>query len=187
MFLVERASSVAGKGNAVYSFKERTNVGLLSAAAIANGWVALEECRSEKYISEESEESYSGRSDLRIWRDRRYHEIEAKFTRIALTSSKTVRFEKAYEKAVKDSLRSTSLGHRSEKRIGLTFVVPTLTNSQITSLTQAEKDLLLKGLVTYIDREFSPHLLAYSFPGESPASGASHRVALGVILVGAMT
>ena len=50
VFLVERVYRITNGKHAVYSYKERTNVGLLAAAAAANGWVALEECSSEKYV-----------------------------------------------------------------------------------------------------------------------------------------
>ena len=97
VFQVERGYRVTNAEHPVYTYKERTNIGLLAAAATANGWVALEECRAEK-MSASSEDVYQGRSDLRIWRDNRHHELAAKFLRIALKSTSKTRLESAAEK-----------------------------------------------------------------------------------------
>lgn len=116
VFLVERVHRVTGEKHAVYSYKERTNVGILAAAATANGWIALEECRSTKYLGVDSDEVYQGRSDLRIWRDKRHHEVEAKFLRVALASSSTSRLTKASEKSISDAARSVKSGDRFDQK-----------------------------------------------------------------------
>ncbi|MBB5866134.1 hypothetical protein [Xanthomonas sp. 3058] len=184
VFLVERVHRVTGEKHAVYSYKERTNVGLLAAAATANGWVALEECRSDKYAKTDSDEIYQGRSDLRIWRDKRHHEIEAKFLRVALTSSSTTRLTKASERSINDAARSVESGDKFDRKIAVTFVVPTLTNAQADSLSA---DTILdhrKRLLEFISKG-KPSFTAYAFPGIAPAVGSPNRKALGIILFGA--
>ncbi len=187
LFLVERVTRVTNNKHCVYSYKERTNLGLLSSAAATNGWIALEECRSEKYQSHETSDTYQGRADLLIWRDNRHHEVEAKFVRIPLNNSDSVRFDRAYENAISDSLRSTPSDEKSDKKIAITFVVPTLTNTQIDKFTDDDISQNIQGLVDYIDSEYKPCLLAYSFPGNAPCIGAKSRQSLGVILVGKVT
>lgn len=186
VFLVERIYRITKKKQAVYSFKERTNVGLFAAAAMANGWIALEECRSEKFTSEETDDTYQGWSDLRIWRDRRHHEIEAKFVRVALASSGKKRIDKACENAVKNSIRSTASGDQFDKKIALTFIVPTLSKTQFETWKKEEIDEETEKLIQYV-KTFKPHLLAYTFPGATTAIGSNNRKALGIILVGAVT
>ncbi|NMG17468.1 hypothetical protein [Aromatoleum bremense] len=183
VFLVERIHRVTVEKHSVYSYKERTNVGLLAAAATANGWIALEECRSEKYSSKDSEEVYQGRSDLRIWRDKRHHEIEAKFLRIALTSTSTTRLTKAAEKSVADAARSVESGDRFDRKIAVTFVVPTLTNSQADKLSEKMQSEHQERLINFI-QEKKPSFMAYAFPGRAPVAGSLNRQALGVILFG---
>ena len=184
LFLVERVHRVAGKEHSVYSYKERTNVGLLAAAAVANGWIALEECRSEKLTSIDSDEVYQGRSDIRIWRDKRHHEIEAKFIRVALASTSTTRLSQAAEKSIGDASRSVKSGDRSDRKVAVTFVVPTLTNAQVEKLDAGALVEHQERLLTFI-RKTKPSFIAYTFPGLAVASGSPNRQALGVILFGA--
>lgn len=184
LFLVERIHRVTAQKHSVYSYKERTNVGLLAAAATANGWIALEECRSEKYASSNSDEVYQGRSDLRIWRDKRHHEIEAKFLRVALASSSTTRLTKAAEKSIDDASRSVESGDRFDRKIAVTFVVPTLTNTQVKKFDADALVEYQERLLRFIQAK-EPSFIAYTFPGPAPAVGSPNRQALGVILFGA--
>jgi hypothetical protein len=62
---------------AAYSYRERPNVGVMAGAAVRAGWVALEECWSEK---EGASGVRNGRADLWLWRDIHHERIEAKFT-----------------------------------------------------------------------------------------------------------
>ena len=79
VFMVHRVYRVSKKRTSVHAEKERANTGLLAAAATRNGWVALEECRTEKVDKHLKNGTYHGRCDLVLWRDSRHHEIEAKF------------------------------------------------------------------------------------------------------------
>lgn len=184
VFLVERIHRVTDEKHAVYSYKERTNVGLLASAATANGWISLEECRSEKYLSADGDDVYQGRSDLRIWRDRRHHEIEAKFLRVALASESTTRLSRAAEKSIADAARSVESGDKFDRKLAVTFVVPTITNSQLEKLSEESLSEHRARLVKYI-KDTKPSFIAYTFPGVAPAVGSPNRKALGVILFGA--
>ena len=183
VFLVERGYRVTDGQHAVYAYKERTNVGLLSATAVANGWVALEECRSEKYSSQDSDDVYQGRSDLRIWRDKRHHELEAKFLRVPLISKSTTRLDSIYEKAIADAARSVATGDRFDRKIAVTFVVPMLTASQLEKISHERIHSNLERLLDYI-QDTKPHFCASCFPGVGTVSGRQHRRSLGVILFG---
>lgn len=187
IFLVGRLKRVTNGKYCVYSYKERTNVGLLASAAVANGWVALEECRSEKLITSDSNVTYNGRTDLLIWRDIRHHEIEAKFVRVTLTSSNTSKIKRVYEQAISDSLRSTKNDIKSYKKIGITFIVPVIRQTKKEKLNDSEISELLQDLIDYIVGEYNPHILAYTFPGMTQISGSTTKQACGIILVGAVT
>jgi hypothetical protein len=170
--------------DAVYSYKERTNAGLLAAAAVANGWMALEECRTDKNSSDESDdEVYQGRSDIRIWRDARHHEIEAKFLRVAFASESTQRLTKTAIKALEDSSRSVPSGDKFDRKIAVTFVVPTMTVAQLSKTTDAEMEEYRSKLIKQI-LSMHPSFIAYTFPGAVKAVGSPNRRALGVILFG---
>jgi hypothetical protein len=183
VFLVERGYRVTDGQHAVYAYKERTNVGLLSASAVVNGWVSLEECRSEKYASEDGEDVYQGRSDLRIWRDKRHHELEAKFLRVPLISESTTRLDRIDEKAIADAARSVATGARFDRKIAVTFVVPMLTATQLEKTSHDNLRSNLKRLLEYI-QSTKPHFCASSFPGVGTVSGREHRRSLGVVLFG---
>ena len=183
LFLVERVQRITKGDHAVYSYKERTNAGLLAAAAVANGWIALEECRTDKHISSDNEEIYQGRSDIRLWRDARHHEIEAKFLRVALASSSTTRLSEAAERAVRDSACSVPTGDRFDRKIAVTFVVPTMSVAQLEKTTEVEMDEYRTRLIKYI-QSTKPNFLAYTFAGPATAAGAPKRKALGIILFG---
>lgn len=183
VFLVERGYRVTDGQHAVYAYKERTNVGLLSATAVANGWVALEECRSEKYSSQDGDDVYQGRSDLRIWRDKQHHELEAKFLRVSLISESNTRLDRFYEKAIEDAARSRATGAMFDRKIAVTFVVPMLTVSQLEKTTQESIRSNLKGLLDYI-QQYKPHFCASCFPGIGTVSGRENRRSLGIILFG---
>lgn len=183
VFLVERSYRVTDGQHAVYAYKERTNIGLLAASAVANGWLALEECRSEKYASEDGDDVYHGRSDLRIWRDKRHHEVEAKFLRVPLISESTTRLNRVAEKAIADAARSVATGERFDRKIAITFVVPMLTVSQFEKASPEDIRSNLERLIKYI-QDTKPHFLACSFPGIGTVSGREHRRSLGVILFG---
>jgi hypothetical protein len=183
VFLVERGYRVTDGQHAVYAYKERTNIGLLSASAVANGWVALEECRSEKYASKEGEEVYQGRSDLKIWRDKRHHELEAKFLRVPLISESTKRLDCIAENTIDDATRSVPTGDRFDRKIAVTFVVPMLTKSQ---LEKTSHEIIITNLTTLLEhiQRKKPHFCASSFPGVGTVSGREHRRSLGIILFG---
>lgn len=183
VFLVERGYRVTNGQHAVYAYKERTNVGLLSATAVANGWFALEECRSEKYSSQDSGDVYQGRSDLRIWRDKRHHELEAKFLRVPLISESTTRLNRTDENATKDAERAVGAGARFERKIAVTFVVPMLTVSQLQKTSEESIRSNLERLLDYI-QDTKPHFCASCFPGIGTVSGREHRRSLGVVLFG---
>jgi len=120
---------------------------------------------------------------LRIWRDKRHHEVEAKFLRVPLISESTTRLDRADEKAIADAARSVATGARFDRKIAITFVVPTLTVSQLEKASPETIRDNLERLLTYIQNT-KPHFYASSFPGIGTVSGREHRRSLGVILFG---
>ena len=198
VFLVERSFRATGGSDPVYAYRERTNVGLLAAAAVANGWLALEECRMTKAkvqntldsIANESEAegdgvvNYEGRSDLRMWRDDTEHVIEAKFLRVALRTGSTNRLERIALRATDDASRTSTQADKRSRRIALTYVVPTLSDDQFKKMSDEENRVFIAKIVDHIC-ESKPEFLAYSFAGGVRAAGTKKRIALGAILFGA--
>lgn len=196
VFLVERSYRATGGKEPVYAYRERTNVGLLAAAAVANGWLALEECRMTKAkvlkaadaIEDENEDegivNYEGRSDLRMWRDDTEHVIEAKFLRVALKTGSTNRLNRTTLKAVNDASRATTASDNRSRKIALTYVVPTLSDGQYAKLSKDENEAMIQNIVAHICAG-NPEFLAYAFAGGVRAAGTKKRMALGAILFGA--
>ena len=197
VFLVERSFRATGGNEPAYAYRERTNVGLLAAAAVANGWLALEECRMTKAkvqktldsIANESEAegdgvvNYEGRSDLRMWRDDTEHVIEAKFLRVALRTGSTNRLEKIALRATDDASRTSTLADKRSRRIALTYVVPTLSDDQFEKMSDEDNIVFIGRIVDHIC-ESKPEFLAYAFVGGVRAAGTKKRIALGAILFG---
>jgi|TARA_Y100000310_G_C20424123_1_gene688156 hypothetical protein len=186
VFLVHRVYRVSARTTSVYAEKERANTGLLAAAATRNGWVALEECRTKKVEKKSRRVTYSGRCDLVLWRDRRHHEIEAKFARTLLTSSNISRVRRAVERSIADSRRSTESGYSSEKKIAVTYIVPTIYPGRLEDMVDDEISTHLELLIERIKTEFQPTFMAYAFPGEVTLEGSPHY-GLGAIVIGSVT
>lgn len=184
IFMVNRVYRISKKHSGVHAEKERANTGLLAAAAVRNGWVALEESKTEKEDKNDSKSSYVGSCDLILWRDQRHHEIEAKFMRHVLFSSNRDKIIKTYNKAIADSLRSKYTGLRSEKKIAITYIVPIIAPSKLQAYTEDEIGKELQLLIKDIKQEFSPDLIAYTFPGEIDMVKKGNHKALGVIMIG---
>ena len=131
-----------------------------------------------------SEDLYRGRSDLRIWRDTRHHEVEAKLTRLALSNTESPRVDKAAERALLDTLRSVSLATaQKDRKVAVAFVVPTIPEDPKRNIEPEKITNLQKRLVERI-LEKEPAFMAYSFPGPAKAIGSRNRTALGIILFG---
>lgn len=186
VFMVHRVYRISKELSSVHSEKERSNTGLLAAAAIRNGWVALEESRTEKQDKISKKETYNGRCDLVLWRDQRHHEIEAKFVRISVRAKSNGKINKAFKKALFDSSRSTSSGYRSERKIAITYIVPTIKPDFLNKTNDEEIAELIEKLISEIKNDHSPSLLSYAFPGPVELEG-SKSLGLGVILVGEIT
>ncbi len=187
VFLVHRVYRVSKKKSAVYAEKERANTGLLAAAAVKNGWVALEESRSKKLGKKYGDQTYRGKSDLILWRDQKHHEIEAKYAAHVLFSKSRDRIGRLYYKAIFDSYRSTYNGYKSEKKIAITYVVPVISPTRLEKHSESEIAEELKNLIKAIKKEYNPELLSYAFPGPIDLQVKTKRKALGVILIGEMT
>ncbi len=186
VFMVHRIYRISKTRSAVYAEKERANTGLLAAAAIKNGWVALEESITKKYDKNNGKETYRGRSDLVLWRDQRHHEIEAKFIRHVLFSKNRDRINRVYNRAISDSSRSTFAGLKSEKKIAITYVVPVINPSRLEKSNDQKITNEINMLIKDIKKEYKPLLLSYAFPGPIDMEGTK-RKALGVILFGKLT
>lgn len=183
VFLVHRIYRISGKRTAVYAEKERANTGLVAAAATRNGWVALEECRTQKLDRLVKKHTYSGRCDLLLWRDRRYHEIEAKFGRFRFGSENFNWIDKIYDRVVKDSQRSTPANYKSDKKIALAYIVPVISPNRIEITNPMEVSDWLRSFTKDLRSRYSPTLMAYAFPGQVTLEG-SPNLGLGVILMG---
>lgn len=181
VFMVHRVYRISKKRSSVHGESERANTGLLAAAAVKNGWVALEECRTEK-IAKKGSETYYGRCDLVLWRDQRHHEIEAKCCRVNLFGSweRTIR---SHQRSMDDSSRSTYAGYRSEKKIAVTYIIPIITLKKLEIYTDDEISSELLKMIKFLKKETSPRLLSYAFPGPADMEGREKK-ALGVILIG---
>ncbi len=186
VFMVHRVYRISKKRSAVYAEKERANTGLLAAAAIKNGWIALEESSTQKYNKKTGKETYKGRSDLILWRDQRHHEIEAKFMRHVLFSKNRARINRVYNRALSDSSRSTFSGLKSEKKIAITYIVPIINISRLEKSSNEDIANELNLLIKDIKKEHKPLLMSYAFPGPVNMEGAK-RKALGVIMIGELT
>ncbi len=186
VFMVHRVYRISKKHSAVYAEKERANTGLLAAAAIKNGWIALEESITQKYDKKSGASTYQGRCDLVLWRDQKHHEIEAKFMRHVLFSDNRERISRVYNRALSDSARSTYAGLRSEKKIAVTYIVPIINPSKLEKYSKEEIASELNALIKDIKKEHSPMLLSYAFPGPISME-KTKRIALGVILIGDIT
>jgi len=180
VFMNKKISRVT-KGKFVpYSYKERTNLGVLAGAAVKTGWAALEECRAEKAEKEEKTLFYPGRADLLLWRDTINDQVEAKFMRRSLTAPTMKRIETVHRKAKGDAARSISNESKKENFVALTFIVPWVKKGAFTDETHGQVNDFLDSLIC----ELKPTLLASVFPGEAPLVGAEHRTGLGIILIG---
>ena len=184
VFMVNRVYRISKKKSGAHAEKERANTGLLAAAAVRNGWVALEESKTEKEDKIDSKSSYIGNCDLILWRDQKHHEIEAKFMRHVLFSTNREKIIKTYNKAMADSSRSKYTGLPSEKKIAITYVVPIISPSKLKTYNEEEIGNEIQILLKDIKKEFSPILLAYTFPGEIDMVKKGDHKALGVILIG---
>jgi hypothetical protein len=145
---------------AAYSYRERPNVGVMSAAAVRAGWIALEECWSEK---DGASGVRNGRADLWLWRNIHHERIEAKFTTDG-PSELIKKLRLRHESARADARK---LGSPVDARnIALTFVVPRARNN--------EKEGFEKSVVEVANhcRNLSPKIFASVFPGWVPRLGA---------------
>jgi len=186
VFLVHKIQRVAKGRASVYAERERANTGLLASAAIRNGWIALEECSSEKIGKVSDKDSYKGKSDLYLWRDEKHHEIEAKFIRYRMFShGQLERVKQAHDNAKSDSRRSTYIGYKSERKIAVTFIVPIITPRKSNRYSDSDLSKELQRIIDYIKTELKPVFTSYAFPGPVDIWGSSQKSqALGVILIG---
>ena len=108
-----------------YFYIERTNIGLLSSAAIKMGALTLEEYSAEKGREARKRQ---GRADLWIEYKGYTFDIEAKQAWIALDSTRIrQKVVSLLKDAVKDSKKLTEKGDRS---VGIGFLVPYLALSK---------------------------------------------------------
>ena len=180
VFMNKKITRITNGKFAPYSYKERTNLGVLASAAVKTGWAALEECRTEKSEKEDETLSYQGRADLLLWRDARNDQVEAKFMRRSLTAPTLKRIEKVHGKARGDAARSTTNESKKENCVALTFIVPWVKSEEKKDDTHGQVEALIDSLY----RELKPTIFAYVFSWDVPLVGAEHRTGLGVILIG---
>ncbi len=184
LFMVHRVNRVSKKESAVYAHKERTNVGLLAAAAIRNGWVALEENLTKKHSRGKTKELYPGRTDLTLWRGNHYHEVEAKLVRVRLpyTKTDTTKIRRARNNARKDSIHSPMTGKKNDHKVAMTFVVPIAAPEFLQKTEDKEIKKHLDAIIKNIRKDYNPQLLSYTFPG--PVKLQGRNFGLGIIMFG---
>ena len=184
LFMVHRVNRVSKNESAVYVHKERTNVGLLAAAAVRNGWVALEESLTKKHSRGKTKELYSGRTDLTLWRGNHYHEIEAKLVRVRLpyTKTDTKKIQRARNNARKDSIHSPLTGKKNNHKVAMTFVVPIVAPEFLQKTEDQEINKHLDSIIKNIRKDYNPQLLSYTFPG--PVKLQGRNFGLGIIMFG---
>jgi len=178
IFINKRTYRITNKQLAPYGYKERTNIGVLADAAVKTGWIALEECRSEKIAKHDKSKTGHGRSDLLLWRDIRHDHVEAKLTRVSLKSPTLKRINTVFSKAKRDVMRTTKKIEKEEKLIALTFIVPWVKKDV------EYNDGEIEEFIIRIKKEIDPTIFVCVFPGKVELVGAAGKYGLGVILIG---
>lgn len=160
-----------------YSYKERTNIGVLSNAAALDGWKSLEECASRK---SRDGLPYHGRIDLKLWRNDRAFCFESKLTTNS-PSKLPGRIKSEQRKALQDAKSLPE--ERGAERLAAVFVIPRF-------LQETEAEVAHREVQFVIDvcRGHNPQILAYTFPGRSARKSPDRmdhgKCAYGVILMG---
>ena len=187
--LVEKSHSVTKGHFASYKFKERPNIGILSAAAWQNNWIAIEEVGLIKQ-PKEGNKDYKGRTDLILWHGKKsenYDILEAKLTRQSLFSNNIDKVINQTKKANSDASKNKWVfdGKLAKRHVGLIFIVPYVSKRKY-EIIKNEK--LKERLYEYIDRikkNIEPDIIAWSFPGPVEHKlKTRERMLLGVILIG---
>jgi hypothetical protein len=179
VYLNEEIFKCANGNFAAYSYRERPNIGVIAGAAVKAGWVALEECWSEKEEILGVKNIYHGRADLWLWRDVHHERIEAKFTTDGFSELKH-KIKRRHESAKNDAAKlGTTINARN---IALTFIVPRVKHE--------EKEGFEKSVIELANHcmDLSPSLFASVFPGWVPRLGGDKndekKYAQGVIVIG---
>ena len=164
---------------APYSFRERPNISVMAGAAIKAGWVALEECWSEKKSQSKESGIYGGRADLILWRGDIRENIEAKFTCDSFL---------ALEKKCKDRHNDAKTDASKLKppvkgnNIALTFIVPRLVKSELNSFESNALVLMRHCL------DLKPDIFGAIFPGwverQTSDRNDKEKGSVGIIVIG---
>lgn len=164
---------------AAYSYGERPNIGVMAGAAVKAGWVALEECWSEKTGILGAKKPYDGRADLWLWQNPHHEKIEAKLTSDGFSELKR-KIPLRRASAVKDAGK---LGKSPDStNMALTFIVPRVERTQ-----KGDFETSVVELADYC-LDLSPSIFGSVFPGRVPRLGGDRKNdqkdALGVIVIG---
>lgn len=163
--------------NTPYSYKERTNIGFLAGASIKAGWLALEECGTQKTVQETSS---AGRADLLLWKEKLHNSVESKLTTDSpekLIKKIAIRHGSAMSDAKKMQQKEDI------KRVAVTFIIPRFLSN--TNLNDVKA-----GLAAVIEKckEQKPDFIAAVFPGPSARKArdgnAQDMYAYGIIVIG---
>ncbi len=184
IFQVEQGYRLTNGNDPVYRYKEQTHTSLFAAAAIQSRWIALTECRSMK-IRKDQTETNRGKTDLTIWRSSNKRlEIEAKFTRISISSDLDKRVSTTSNKSLSDALRTSPNNSQKATKIALNFIVPIITTKKLQKTDNNKLLEFLKEINSTIKKEIKPDFFSCVYPGKSPVSGRPEYNALGVIVYG---
>jgi hypothetical protein len=169
---------------APYSYRERPNVSALAAAAVAEGWIALEECWLRK-SSNVSAHCY-GRADVTLWKGRRTSIVEATFTRDSIQSLKAkirIRSDRSRKQAER------CLANEASEHIAVTFVVPRVVPGTIVDRRHL-RELFDKTVeeCRSVSKNWERMMMAGVFLGEVECLSADRNdedmAAVGVVILG---
>ncbi len=181
LLVIERYSRHTGGGDSPFGYRERANVGLLSAAAWRAGRVAIEEFAHEKKKGEKGGKKL-GRADLKIISSTTVDLVETKFDWISLTGHSLVKtVQRKHEKVIRDASRSKER-REYDNTIGVSFFGIYLKGQNVASMDQ-----LIVDEVKSLSTEGFYDLLAWCFPPqERKAKTPEGDYTPGVILIGSL-
>lgn len=165
----------ATKGEfAAYSYRERTNIGVMACAAMKAGWAAFQECCSEK-----NARLTPGRVDLMLSCNGFHEQIEAKFTCDGFGKLKG-KIKRKHDSAKTDAAALARLPN--SRNLALTFIVPRVNDYDLNPFHDAVLDLMDHCM------KLSPAIFGSVFPGKAPrrsgAESEQHMISAGIIVIG---
>lgn len=166
---IERFSRITDGEDVPYWYNERTNIGVLAAAAWRCGRIALEEFQYEKIdvsssgeTAETDQKKWIGRCDLWISNDRVEEIVEAKFKWLNMCSKQIAELAiPCLDEAVSDAVKTK--GYDEIKALGVAFL-PVYAKSDKVGNHDALEKLISETITIISARKFPADLIAWNFP-----------------------